>query len=325
MSQNSSNVSEFQIPKEKIKRYLNLLWIVPVLILVLSSWYTIQPDEVGVIQRFGKYERTETPGLHFKIPMMEEVTKVPVKRQLKMEFGFRTIRAGIRSQYSTKTFYEESMMLTGDLGIGEVEWIVQYKIQDPVKYLFRVRDIETTFRNISEAAMRRAVGDRSINEVLTTGREEIAESALKTIKALCEEYDTGLVVNVVVLQDVNPPESVKPAFNEVNQAIQEKENMINQALAQYNKVIPEAKGKALQKVQEAEGYAVRRVNESQGDISRFRDVLTEYQKSPAITKKRLYFETMQEIIPQIGKIIIVDNDAKSVLPLLNVGSQRSEK
>lgn len=319
MNQQVIDISDFKIPKEKIKRYINLLWLIPLLVLVLGSWYTIQPDEVGVIQRFGRYTRTETPGLHFKLPMIETVTKVPVKRQLKMEFGFRTLRAGIRSQYSTRNFYEESMMLTGDLGIGEVEWIVQYKIQDPVKFLFRVRDVQGTFRNICEASMREVVGDRSINEVLTTGREEISIAALTMMGNLCKQYDTGLVVNRVVLQDVNPPDPVKPSFNEVNQAIQEKENMINQALAQYNKVIPEAKGKALQKIQEAEGYAVRRVNEAQGDVARFKDVLFQYKKAPAITKKRLYYETMQDIIPKIGKIVVIDEKAKSVLPFLNLG------
>ncbi|RLE15912.1 MAG: FtsH protease activity modulator HflK [Acidobacteria bacterium] len=318
MNQQVFDISDIKIPKEKIKPYLNLLWLVPLVMLVLGSWYTIQPDEVGVIQRFGKLSRTETPGLHFKIPLIEKVTKVAVKRQQKMEFGFRTLQSGIQSQYSTRNFYGESMMLTGDLGIGEIEWIVQYKIQDPVKYLFRVRDIQGTFRNICEASMREVVGDRSINEVLTTGREEIAMAALNMIRELSKQYDTGLAVNLVVLQDVNPPDPVKPSFNEVNQAIQEKENMINQALAQYNKVIPEAKGKALQKIQEAEGYAVRRVNEAQGDVARFRDVLVQYRKAPAITKKRLYFETMQEIIPKIGKIVVIDEKAKSVLPFLNL-------
>jgi len=318
MNQQIIDISDFKISKEKIMPYLNLLWLLPLVILVFGSWYTIQPDEVGVIQRFGKFSRTETPGLHFKVPLVETVTKVPVKRQQKMEFGFRTLKAGIQSQYSTRNFYDESMMLTGDLSIGEIKWIVQYKIQDPVKYLFRVRDVQGTFRNICEAAMREVVGDRSINEVLTTGREEIAISALDMIRELCKQYDTGLAVNRVVLQDVNPPEPVKPSFNEVNQAIQEKEKMINQALAQYNKVIPAAKGKALQKIQEAEGYAIRRVNEAQGDVARFRDVLVQYRKAPAITKKRLYFETMQEIIPRIGKIVVIDEKVKSVLPFLNL-------
>ncbi len=318
MNQQVIDISDFKIPKEKIMPYLNLLWLLPLVILVFGSWYTIQPDEVGVIQRFGRYSRTETPGLHFKVPLVETVTKVPVKRQQKMEFGFRTLQAGIQSQYSTRNFYDESMMLTGDLSIGEIKWIVQYKIQDPVKYLFRVRDVQGTFRNICEAAMREVVGDRSINEVLTTGREEIAISALDMIRELCKQYDTGLSVNRVVLQDVNPPEPVKASFNEVNQAIQEKEKMINQALAQYNKVIPAAKGKALQKIQEAEGYSVRRVNEAQGDVARFRDVLVQYRKAPAITKKRLYFETMQDIIPKIGKIVVIDEKVKSVLPFLNL-------
>ncbi|BBB32595.1 membrane protease subunit HflK [Thermotomaculum hydrothermale] len=305
--------------KKQARKFLFLLWLIPLIILAFTSYYTIAPDEVGVVTRFGKFVRIEKPGLHFKIPFgVEIVKKVPVKKQLKEEFGFRTLRAGIKSQYSTENYLHESLMLTGDLNIGEIEWSVQYKIKDPVKYLFKVRDVKGTFRNICEAVMREVIGDRSINEILTTGREEIAQECKNKIQKLCNEYETGLDVKLVVLQDVNPPDPVKPSFNEVNQALQEKENMINQAWAQYNKVIPNEKGKALQIIQEAEGYALKRVNEAKGDVAMFNDVLKEYKKAPKVTKDRLYLETMQKLLPKFGKVIVIDSKQKNILPLLDL-------
>lgn len=305
--------------KKKVKKLTFLLWLIPIIILVFTSYYTVEPDEVGVVVRFGKFVRIEQPGLHFKIPFgVEIVKKVPVKKQLKEEFGFRTVRAGVRTQYSEMDYLHESLMLTGDLNIGEIEWSVQYKIKDPVKYLFKVRDVRGTFRNICEAVMREVIGDRSINEILTTGREEIAQECKVKMQKLCDEYETGLDVRLVVLQDVNPPDPVKPSFNEVNQALQEKENMINQAWAQYNKVIPNEKGKALQIIQEAEGYALKRVNEAKGDVAMFNEVLKEYKKAPQITRERLYFETMQKILPEYGKVIVIDQKQKNLLPLLDL-------
>lgn len=212
-------------------------------------------------------------------------------------------------------------MLTGDLSIGDIEWIVQYKIKDPVKFLFKVRDKRETFRNICEAVMREIVGNRSINEVLTIGREEISVKVKEKIQELCSQYETGIDVKLVVLQDVNPPDPVKPSFNEVNQAQQEKENMINQAWAQYNKVIPNARGGAKQVKEEAEGYALTRVNEAKGDVARFVAILKEYRKAPAVTKKRLYFETMEKVVPKFGKTVIIDSSQKSVLPLLNLDKE----
>ena len=305
--------------KKQARKFLFLLWLIPIIILAYTSYYTIDPDEVGVVTRFGKFVRIEQPGLHFKIPFgVEFVKKVPVRKQLKEEFGFRTVRAGIKSEYSTSSYLHESLMLTGDLNIGEIEWSVQYKIKDPVKYLFKVRDVRGTFRNICEAVMREVIGDRSINEILTTGREEIAQECKTKIQKLCNEYNTGLDVKLVVLQDVNPPDPVKPSFNEVNQALQEKENMINQAWAQYNKVIPNEKGKALQIIQEAEGYALKRVNEAKGDVAMFNEVLKEYRKAPKVTKERLYLETMQNLLPKFGKVIVIDSKQKNILPLLDL-------
>ena len=213
----------------------------------LTSWYQIEPDEVGVVQRFGAYDRTTDPGLHMKIPLfVETVTKVPVRRQLKMEFGFRTTRAGVQSAFAAPTpeTRSESLMLTGDLNVAEVEWSVQFRIKEPRQYLFHVRDVPKTFRDMSQAAMRQVVGDHSVDEVITIGREGIAAEAKTELQRLCDLYGIGIEVQQLVLQDVNPPDPVKPAFNEVNQAIQEKERAINEAWAEYNQAVPRAKGEA---------------------------------------------------------------------------------
>src|SRR5262245_51639191 len=290
----------------------------------LTSWYQVQPDEVGVVQRFGAYVRTTEPGLHTKIPLfVETVTKVPVQRQLKMEFGFRTVRAGVQSQFASPTAQTraEALMLTGDLNVAEVEWSVQYRIRDPRQYLFDVRDVPRTFHDMSEAAMRHVVGDHSVDEVVTIGREQVAHEARDELQRLCDLYGIGIEVQQLVLQDVNPPDPVKPAFNEVNQAIQEKERAINEAWAEYNRAVPLARGQAEQAVRAAEGYATERVNNAQGDASRFEAVLAEYARAPLVTRRRLYLEAMAEILPKAGKRIVIDDKAKSLLPLLNLGGE----
>jgi len=295
-------------------------------IAVLSSWYQIQPDEVGVVQRFGAYVRTTEPGLHMKFPLfIETVTKVPVQRQLKMEFGFRTLRAGAQSQYASPSNQTraESLMLTGDLNVAEVEWSVQYRIRDPRQYLFHVREVPRTFRDMSEAAMRHVVGDHSVDEVVTIGREKVAHDAREELQRLCDLYGIGIEVQQLVLQDVNPPDPVKPAFNEVNQAIQEKERAINDAWAEYNRTVPLAKGQAEQAIRSAEGYATERVNNAEGDANRFGAVLAEYSRAPQVTRRRLYLEAMAEILPKAGRRIIIDDKAKGILPLLQLGGAAS--
>jgi modulator of FtsH protease HflK len=276
------------------------------------------------VQRFGKYNRTADPGPHFKFPLgIETTTKVPVERQLKQEFGFRTAQAGIRTEFQKdeKTAVEAGM-LTGDLNVANVEWVVQYKIADPRKYLFNVRDVETTFRSMSEAAMRRVVGDRSVSELLTVGRETIAAQAKQLLDDLCRRYDTGIVVQQLLLQDVDPPDSVKPAFNEVNQAmnqaIQERERAINEALAEYNQEIPRAHGQAEQQIQGAEGSAVERTNRADGDAERYLALLTEYKKAPEVTRARIYLETMAEVVPKTGRRVVVDDKLHGILPMLNL-------
>jgi membrane protease subunit HflK len=289
-----------------------------VLIVLFSSFFTIEPEEVGVILRFGKFTRTVDPGLNFKIPFIEEVEKVPVQRQKKQEFGFRTEQAAVRTRYSKASFLDESLMLTGDLNAAEVEWIVQYRINDPYKWLFKVRNTEQTFRAMTEAVMREVVGDRTVNEVLTIGRQEVSFTVQTKLQELCNQYETGIKVDQVVLQDVNPPDRVKPSFNEVNQAQQEKERMINEALTDFNQVIPRAKGEAEGLIQEAEGYRVERVNRSRGEASRFNDLFNEYRKAKDVTRQRIYLETLSNILPRVGKKLIIDEDVQGLIPLLDL-------
>jgi membrane protease subunit HflK len=303
-------------------------WIVLIIVLIVflaTSFYTIDPEEVGIILRLGKYVRTTDPGLHFKLPFgIEGVTKVPVQRQLKDEFGFRTLKAGVRTQYSTKGFTGESNMLTGDLNAAVVEWVVQYRIVDAYMYLFRVRNVENTFRDMSEAVMRQVVGDRTVNEVLTVGRQEIADLVLTELQKLCDQYETGIKVEQVVLQDVNPPDQVKSSFNEVNEAQQERERLINEAQSEYNKVIPRARGEAEQTIRQAEGYALDRLNRARGDSARFVAFYEAYRQAPQVTRKRIYLETMNDILPRVQQKIIVDDEMKNVLPLLNLNTWKAK-
>ena len=297
-----------------------------VLIVISSSVYTIEPEEVGVVVRLGKYSGTSDPGLHFKIPLgVDQVFKVAVQRQLKQEFGFRTLEPGVRSQFTTAGLQDESNMLTGDLNAVVVEWVVQFRVVDPYKYLFRVREVEETFRDLNEAVMRKVVGDRTVNEVLTVGRQEIEDLVKLQLQALCDQYETGIRVEQVVLQDVNPPDPVKPSFNEVNQSEQERERMINEEQSEYNKIIPRAEGEARQTVQQAEGYAMDRVNRAQGDAARFNSMYAEYRKAPEVTRTRIYLETMEKILPLAGRKVILDEELEGVLPLMNLdGTTRQQ-
>ena len=291
-----------------------------VLFLLFTSYYQVEPEQVGVIQRFGAYVRTTEPGPHLKIPFgVETVQKVPVQRQLKMEFGFRTVRSGVRSEFATpQAARAESQMLTGDLNVAVVEWIVQFRIREPRAYLFNVRDVPETFRYMSEAAVRQVVGDHSVDEVITIGRAEIALQAKDELQRLCDLYGIGIEVQQLVLQDVNPPDLVRPAFNEVNQAIQEKERAINEAWAEYNQAVPRAKGEAEQMVRAAEGYALERENHALGDAKRFEALSAEYRKAPEVTRKRMYLEMMNDLLPKLGRVILLDEEASGVLPLLQL-------
>lgn len=302
-----------------------ILIFVSILVLIwglLTSFYTVQAESQGVVQRFGKYIKTVDSGLRFKLPFgIDRVDIVPVKRQLKQEFGFGTEGATNPWQYSDEGEQERSMV-TGDLNAANVQWIIQFRILDPKEHLFTVRDPADTLRDISEAVMRTVVGDRTVDEVITIGRQEIEAEALNRMQSLANKYQLGLSIDQVQLKDVDPPESVQASFNEVNQAQQEREQMINVANGEYNKVIPKASGEATQKIQAAEGYALKRVNEAQGDVSRFQAVLAEYLKAPEVTKRRIYVETMNEVVPKMGKKIIIDEQASQILPLLQLNSER---
>jgi len=304
------------------KKYLSLSGFIIagilLIILLITTFFQIRPEEVGVITRFGRYIRKEESGLHIKFPILERLYKVAVERQLKEEFGFRTISSGIQSQYTKRGTSDESLMLTGDLNLADVEWVVQYRIDDPYRFLFKVREPVNTMRDISEACMRQIVGDRTVNEVLTVGRAEISTIVHQEIQRLCTEYSLGIKIEQVILQDVNPPDPVKDAFNAVNQAQQEKETLINQARSEYNKIIPKARGQAEETIQKAEGYAAERVNNALGEATRFNALYREYIKAPDITRQRIYLETMQSVIPRLGNKIITDEEGNNVLPLLQM-------
>jgi modulator of FtsH protease HflK len=301
------------------KHYKKILLGLVLLVLVLTSIKTVGPEEEGVVLYVGQFDRTVDPGLHFILPFgIEEMEKIPVQRQLKQEFGFRTVAAGTNTQYSRENFSDESLMLTGDLNLANVEWVVQYRIVNSYHYLFRVRDADQALRDMAEAAVRKVVGDRTVNEVLTVGRQEVASSVEVILQRMCDEYENGIRIDQVVLQDVNPPEPVKPSFNAVNQAQQERETLINKAESEYNRIIPRARGEADETIQLAEAYALKRVNIATGEAARFNSLFEEYVKAPEVTKKRLYLETMERILPKIGGKYIVDEKGNSVLPLLNL-------
>jgi membrane protease subunit HflK len=291
-------------------------------IIIWNMWFTVEPEETGVVFRFGRYVREAPPGLNFKLPdPVESVIKIPVQRQLKEEFGYRTQLTGFQARNLSNNFEDESLMLTGDLNVAVVEWSCQYRINDPYKYLVKVKDTKTTFRDMNEATMREVVGDRTVDDLITVGRQLVADEAKTRLQKLCDQYETGIVVNQIVLQDVTPPDSVKPSFNEVNQAQQEREKMINQARAEYNRVIPKARGQKLQTIQQAEGYAKDRINRAKGDAKFFELILEAYNRAPEVTKRRMYLETIEDIYPQIKHKVIVDDEVKGFLPLLSLHSE----
>ncbi|MBL7033609.1 MAG: FtsH protease activity modulator HflK [Candidatus Delongbacteria bacterium] len=316
------DLKEIKLPKIKPTYIWGGLIALLVLIFLSTSFYSIEPHETGVVLTFGKFTRITQPGLHFKIPFgVETVVKVPVKRQLKQEFGFRTLQAGVKTKYDSRKYQNESLMLTGDLSCADVEWIVQYRIDDPVLFLFKARQPEETLRWASESAMRQVVGDRSVTEVLTTGRAEVALEVTALLQDIVDSYQLGIGIQVVVLQDVNPPDAVKASFNEVNQALQEKEEMINQARSAYNQVIPRARGEAAETILNAEGYALNRVNRAQGEASRFISIYNEYRKAKSVTRQRLYLEMITTVLPEVRRKIVIDDDLSGVLPLLNLNGE----
>lgn len=310
-------------PQGPSRRHVVVGVILAVAILgAYTGLYTVQPEERAVVKRFGAVYGITDPGLHFKLPFgLDTVQKVATERVLKQEFGFRTVDASGpgRTQFNDRDYPDESLMLTGDLNIIRVEWVVQYRISDPIKYLYNMREPAQTLRDLSESVMRRVVGNRIGSEVLTTGRVEIANNAREEIQAAMDTYDNGLHIITVELQDVVPPKRVQPAFNEVNEARQELERMINEANRQLNQAIPKAEGTANRVIAEAEGYATERVNRAHGETARFSAVLAEYRNAPEVTRSRLYLETLHEALPRIGSVVVVKDG--QVLPLLNLNGQ----
>ncbi len=314
-----------QLQKLSWQKSVAAVAAVAALLAIFSTLYQVQPEEVGIVLRFGKYVRTEDPGLRAKLPFIEDVQKVPVQRQLKHEFGFRTIEPAVRTQFAAadRRLADESVMLTGDLNVAVVEWIVQYRVSDPYLFLFKVRNIDGTFRSMNEAVMREVVGDRTVTEVLTIGRQEIESRVTERLQKLSNQYEMGITIDQVVLQDVNPPDPVKPSWDEVNQAQQQRDRMINEALAEYNRIIPRARGEAEQAILQAEGYSLDRVNRALGDTLRFTAVHAAYRRSPDVTRRRLYLETMQRILPAVGRKLYVAKDTTGILPLLSLDGLRA--
>ena len=298
-----------------------------------TAYYTVPSDSVAVVQRFGKYIKNVPPGLHFKLPLgIDTATIVPVKRQLKQEFGFTT--PGATDPYQSRRGRKrgprretrlETEMVTGDLNAALVEWVVQYRISDPVKFLFEVREPSETLRYVSESVMREVVGDRTVDEVITIGRQEIETEALLKMQELSTKYAMGISIDQVQLKNINPPRPVQESFNEVNQAQQEKEKLINEARRDYNKVIPLAEGEKDQRIREADGYRLKRINEAEGDAARFNALLTEYIKAPEVTRRRIYIETLQDVMPSIRSKIIVDEQMQGILPLLNLDAHKGDQ
>jgi membrane protease subunit HflK len=311
--------------KFKFPGGLLMVLIIAALLFGSSVVFTIKQDEVGVVQRFGKYVRTEEPGLNFKLPAgIEKVTKVNVKRINTEEFGEIGFRSQQRDDRSRFQSYSENqnvaLMLTGDLNVGLVPWIVQYRIKNPYNYLFRVKEPRRLLVDMSEAAMRLVVGDRSINEVISK-RDEIAVEAKRVLQKELDDAESGIDIVTIEMKKTNVPGPVQPSFNEVNQATQEKEQLIYQAKEDYNKAIPAARGEAERTIKAAEGYALDRVNRAEGDSARFLAFYNEYAKAKDVTKRRMYLETLKDLFPRLGKKYIIDSDQQNILPLLNLGSQ----
>lgn len=282
-----------------------------------SSLYTVPAESVGVIQRFGKArEVTVPPGLHFKVPFgVDRVTIVPIQRQLKLEFGYSTEAYTNPDQAGQQPEMERNMV-TGDLNAALVDWVVQYRIDNPRQYLFDVENPGRTLRDLSEGVMREVIGDRTVDEVITIGRQEIETVALEKLNGLAKLYQIGVTINQVQLKDVDPPVPVQASFNEVNKAQQDRETAVNDATKEYNQAVPLAKGEADQKIRAAEGYKLKRINEAQGDVASFTAQFTEYLKAPEVTRTRLYLEAMKEVLPAAGPKMIIDDSVKQIMPLL---------
>ena len=320
---------DIKLPKVSMRLILMGLAVLVGLAILLGSFYHVQPEEEGLVLRFGRLARTTAPGLNLKLPFVETVIKVPVQRQLKQEFGFSTVQTRGPSRRGSQHLGESSM-LTGDLNVAVVEWIVQYRIVDPYSYLFKVRHLDeatssrpfysSLLHDMNEAVMREVVGDRTVTEVLTVGRQEIESIVEQKLQELSTQYEMGITIDQVVLQNVTPPSPVKPSWDEVNQAEQQRDQLMNEARAAYNKVIPRAQGEAQQAILQAQGYSLNRVNHAEGDAARFNSLYEAYRKAPEVTRRRMYLETMQKVLPRLGGKLFLDENADGVMPLLPLGA-----
>jgi membrane protease subunit HflK len=317
------NTTNINVLLSDVRRWLPLviagMVVLAVALGVMTTVYTVQPEERAVVKRFGAVIKTTDPGLHFKLPFgIDAIQRVATERVLKEEFGFRTAATGEPTRYADRSFPDESLMLSGDLNIIDVEWVVQYRIGDPIKFLYSMREPTRTLRDISESVMRRVVGNHLGSEILTTARVKIANTTRDEIQAAMELYQTGIHIVTVELQNVVPPKAVQPAFNEVNESRQERERMINEATKQANEAIPRAEGEAKRTIAEAQGYAAERTNQALGEAARFRSILTEYQAAPEVTRRRMYLETLSEVLPQIGSVLVLQEGQSVPVPLLHL-------
>ena len=307
-----------------LMRVITVIAILFAVNIVYSSFYTIEPGEKGVVLRLGEFNKLANPGLNFKLPIIDDVVKVDVETVRKQEFGFRTRIPGQKSIYSRQGYDAESLMLTGDKNVIDVQWIVQYKDQDPMAFVFQVRNVDQAVRDVSEMAIRRIVGNHDFDYVLSN-REVLEAATARELQSTLDKYNSGVRIGAVKMQDVNPPEQVKPAFNEVNEADQDMKRLVNEAEQTYNKVIPKARGEAKRRLEEAEGYAVERINLAKGETSRFLAVLAEYEKARDVTRKRMYLETVGRVMPGVDDIYVIDREQRSLLPLLDLTSGTGRK
>lgn len=308
-------------PHELVRMGWLILAALILLIGIVTSWYTVAPEEEAVVLRFGRYATTTPPGLHFKVPFfIDDAIKVPVTEVRKLEFGFRTVQPGRRSVYRSRL--DEALMLTGDLNIAEVEWVVQYKIKDAKEWIFNVREQEDTIQDLSESVVRAVVGDHTVTEVLTRERARIAGAAKKVLQERFDYYKMGVQVVTVQLQNAHPPQKVRASFDDVNAAQQEMSRLENEAQREYNKVIQVALGEAKREVSEAEGYAANRVNRAKGDIARYNQILQVYQASKEVTRRRLYLETIEKVLPKVKEVVVVsDEGVLKHLPVAKGGAR----
>jgi len=321
----SETINEIKIPKIDFNKIKFPIIAGLLFVLVYFCFYQVEANEEAVILRLGKYSDTVSSGLHFKIPFIDKVYKIKVDYQYKEEFGFRTNNPGVRTSYSKGGHENESWMLTGDLKIAEVHWVVQYKISEPEKYLFKVKNVENTIRDVSEATMRLMIGDRSFKEVLQKERTSIATKSKDHMQKVLDSYETGIQVQMVQLQGVVPPAPVADSFNEVNRAKQEEETLVNEANQEYNKKIFTAKGLAQKMINEAEGYYQERRNEANGDAALFEAIFENYKNHKDITRTRLFLEKMESILSTVSDKIIIDSNLDGVLPLLNLDNNGGAK